>query len=119
MLYLPVRVISEADGPRPGGGDIQASPSGVAPLITDDDGGSPSPEELRRLMDGADPDPAVMLGPPGSAAGGNAGQFAALGVSAASLPLTGSHPLALVAFGLWLVATGALAMRLVPGGKRG
>jgi hypothetical protein len=119
QAYLPIRVAS--DGlPGRGGGDVLASPSEVAPVGGDDGGsGSPSPEELRRLMDGSDPDPALMLGSSEDAAGGNGGQFATLGVSASSLPLTGSDPLGLLAFGLWLLAAGACTLRLVPGGRRG
>jgi hypothetical protein len=117
-LFVPVRVISAAEGPGSGGDDIQASPSAVAP-IAGDGGGSPSPEELRRLMDGADPDPAVVLGSGDTAAGGDAGQFATLGVAASSLPLTGSRPFDVLAFGMWLLMASVLAMRIVPGGRRG
>jgi hypothetical protein len=119
QVYLPIRVAG-AGLPGGGGADVLASPSEAAPVGGGDGGsGSPSAEELRRLMDGADPDPALMLGSSDDAAGENAGQFATLGVSASSLPLTGSDPLALLALGLWLLAAGACAMRLVPGGRRG
>ena len=59
QAYLPIRVASEGL-PGGGGNDVQASPSGVAPVSGGDGGpGSPSAEELRRLIDGSDPDPAL------------------------------------------------------------
>ena len=117
--YLPIRVASEGL-PEGGGDDVQASPSELAPVSGGDGGpGSPSAEELRRLMDGSDPDPALSLGSSEDAAGGDGGRFATLGVSASSLPMTGSDPLALFALGICLLAAGACALRLVPGGGRG
>ena len=110
--------MASAGLPGGAGSDVQASPSGVAP-VSGDGPASPSAEELRRLIDGSDPDPALTLGSSEDAAGGNGDQFATLGVSASSLPLTGSDPLALLAFGFWLLAAGACALRVVPGGRRG
>ena len=138
-LFAPVRVLSGGPGPGdesdptdvgdlaeellgellgtpPGGGDVVATPSSLAP--TGGDGpGSPSAEELARLLDGPDPDQAYMFSPNGT--GGTAtGEIATLGVaSAGTLPYTGFGLVAVVLLGLWL-CSGGLALRLVPGGRR-
>jgi hypothetical protein len=97
-----------------GGGDVVAAPAAAAPGA--DSPGAPSPEELNRLLDGSDPDPAIAFVPDdgGSAAGGEAG---VLGVAAESLPVTGSDVARMVALALMMLSSG-LALRLVPGGKR-
>jgi hypothetical protein len=102
-------------GSPSGGGDVVASPAAVAPAPRA--GGSPSPDELRRLLDGADPDPAIRFANGGIGDSTSTGTVQTLGVSATSLPLTGFGLLATVAMGAWMFATG-LALRLVPGGKR-
>jgi hypothetical protein len=69
------------------------------------------------LLDGPEPDQAVMFSPNGTG-GTSTGQIATLGVAAAgTLPLTGFGLVALALLGLWLF-TGGLALRLAPGGKR-
>jgi len=138
-LFAPVRVLSGGTGPGDesdpadagdlaeellgellgspsGGGDAVATPSSVAPSGGDGPG-SPSAEELARLLDGPDPDQAYMFSPNGT--GGTAtGEFATLGVAAAgTLPYTGFRLVAVALLGLWLCA-GGLALRLVPGGRR-
>jgi hypothetical protein len=139
-LFAPVRVLSGGTGPGDesdaadagdlaeellgellgtpsgGGGEVVATPSSLAP--TSGDGpGSPSAEELARLLDGPDPDQAYMFSPNGT--GGTAtGEVATLGVAAAgTLPYTGFGLVAVALLGLWL-CSGGLALRLVPGGKR-
>jgi hypothetical protein len=139
-LFAPVRVLSGGPGsgdesdpadagdlaeellgellgtPSGGGGDVVATPSSLA--ATGGDGpGSPSAEELARLLDGPDPDQAYMFSPNGT--GGTAtGEIATLGVAAAgTLPYTGFGLVAVVLLGLWL-CSGGLALRLVPGGRR-
>jgi hypothetical protein len=139
-LFAPVRVLSGGTGPGDesdaadagdlaeellgellgtpsgGGGEVVATPSSLAP--TGGDGpGSPSAEELARLLDGPDPDQAYMFSPNGT--GGTAtGEVATLGVAAAgTLPYTGLGLVAVALLGLWL-CSGGLALRLVPGGKR-
>jgi hypothetical protein len=139
-LFAPVRVLSGGTGPSDesdppdagdlaeellgellgtpsgGGGDVIATPSALAPT-TGGGSGSPSPEELRRLLDGSDPGPAITFSPGGT--GGTAtGEIATLGVAAAgTLPYTGFGVVAVALLGLWLLS-GGLALRLVPGGKR-
>ena len=139
-LFAPVRVLSGGTGPGDesdpadagdlaeellgellgspsgDGGDVVATPSAVAPT-TGGGSGSPSPEELRRLLDGSDPGPAITFSPDGT--GGVAtGEIATLGVAAAgTLPYTGFGVVAVALLGLWLLS-GGLALRLVPGGKR-
>jgi hypothetical protein len=96
-----------------GGGPPVASPSEVAETAPGERS-SPSRDELRRLIDGADPDPAVRFVSDGGAIESGGAEFATLGVSAASsLPYTGSHPAVLIALGIGLLSTGALASRLV------
>jgi hypothetical protein len=103
-------------GSPSGGGDVIANSAGLlAP--TPRAGGSPSPDELRRLLDSSDPDPAIQFATGATADGTAAGVVQTLGVSAGSLPLTGFGLLATVAMGVWMFSTG-LALRLVPGGKR-
>jgi hypothetical protein len=102
-------------GSLSGGGDVVASPASLAPGPRA--GGSPSPDELRRLLDGSDPDPAIRFANGGIGDTTSTGAVQTLGVSAASLPVTGFGVLATVAMGVWMFATG-LALRLVPGGKR-
>ena len=139
-LFAPVRVLSGGTGPGDepdspdagdlaeellgellgsspgGGGDVVATPSALAPTPAGGSG-SPSPEELRRLRDGSDPDPAITFAPDGTG-GAATGEIATLGVAAAgTLPYTGFGLLAVAVLGLWLFA-GGLALRLVPGGKR-
>jgi hypothetical protein len=139
-LFAPVRVLSggtapgdesdQADtgdlaegilgellgSPSGGGGDVVATPSSLAPT-TGSGPGSPSPEELRRLLDGADPDQAFLFSPDGEGGTGTA-EIATLGVSApGTLPFTGFGVIAIAVLGLWLFS-GGLALRLVPGGKR-
>jgi hypothetical protein len=136
-VFAPVRVLSRgiAPGGEPDAGDtigellgeLLASPSGVGDdLVATPSGVAPtgprarnwpSPEELRRLLDGADSDPTVRLVSEGAGIASGRGEFATLGVSAASLPLTGLHSLAVMGLGMWLLATGALASRLIRGGK--
>jgi hypothetical protein len=95
---------------------VIATPSEVAPT-TGDGPGSPSPEELTRLLDGPEPDQGFMFSPDGTGGTGT-GEIATLGVSAAgTLPYTGFGLVAVVLLGLWLLL-GGLALRLVPGGKR-
>jgi hypothetical protein len=104
---------SPSDG---GGGDVVASLAMVlAPAPRG--GGSPSPEELRRLLDGADPDPAIRFASGGIGDSSRAAEVHTLGVSASSLPLTGFGFVTSALLGMWLFSTG-LALRLVPGGKR-
>jgi hypothetical protein len=98
-----------------GGGDVVASPASVAQAPRA--GGTPSPDELRRLLDGANPDPAIRFALGGIGGSTSTGAVQALGVSAGSLPLTGFGVLATAAMGVWMFSTG-LALRLVPGGKR-
>jgi hypothetical protein len=102
-------------GSPSGGGDVVANPAAVAPAPRA--GGSPSPEELRRLLDGADPDPAIRFATGGTGDSTSSGAAQVLAASAASLPLTGFGLLPTVAMGAWMFATG-LALRLVPGGRR-
>jgi hypothetical protein len=98
-----------------GGGDVIAGPSTVAP--TGQSGGSPSPDELRRLADGSDPDPTIRFASGGAGDGSATPAVQTLGVSAAGLPLTGRALAATAALGLCLLASG-MWLRLVPGGKR-
>jgi hypothetical protein len=102
-------------GSPSGVGDLVASPASVASAPRG--GGTPSPDELRRLLDGSDPDPAIRFATGGIGDGTSAGAVQTLGVSAASLPVTGFGLLATVAMGVCMFATG-LTLRLVPGGKR-
>jgi hypothetical protein len=114
---LAQELLGELLGNAPGGGgDVIATPSSLAPTAGDGPG-SPSPEELTRLLDGPEPDQAFMFSPDGSG-GTGAGEIATLGVAAAgTLPYTGFGVGAVALLGLWLLAVG-LALRLVPGGKR-
>jgi hypothetical protein len=92
---------------------VVAAPAAAAPGA--DSPGAPSPEDLNRLLDGSDPDPAIAFADDGgSTAGGEAG---VLGVAAESLPLTGADVARMLALGLMMLSSG-LALRLVPGGKR-
>jgi hypothetical protein len=96
-----------------GGGDVVAAPAGAAPSAGD---GSPSPDDLRRLVDGSDPDPAISFVPNGS--GGNAsGGAGVIDVAANGLPVTGLGLVQAIALGIAMLASG-LTFRLVPGGKR-
>ena len=80
-------------------------------------GGSPSAGELRRLLDGADPDPQLRFASGGVGDATDAAGIQTVGLSGDNLPLTGFGFAALAALGLWLLSSG-LALRLVPGGKR-
>jgi hypothetical protein len=102
-------------GDPSGGGDVVAAPADAAPGA--EPSGAPSLEDLRRLLDGSDPDPALLAFVPddgGSVASGEAG---VLGVAAESLPVTGADIARMLALGLMMLSSG-LALRLVPGGKR-
>jgi hypothetical protein len=101
-------------GSPSGGGDLVASPSTVAPEGPD---GSLAPGEVRKLADRSETVPALRLVSGGADDGSAAPAVQTLGVSAASLPLTGLGLVASAAIGLWLLSTG-MALRLVPGGKR-
>jgi hypothetical protein len=100
---------------NPSGGDVIAGAAALAPAPRA--GGTPSPDELRRLIDSSDPDPAIRFATGGIGDGTSAAGVQTLGVSAAGLPFTGFGFLATAAMGLWMLSTG-LALRLVPGGKR-
>jgi hypothetical protein len=110
-------------GPANGGGDVvtspQAGPSAAGPSVEDTTGGgSPSPEELLRLVDGPSPDPAATaeLRFVSDAPGDDGAQTAVQleGVGGGDLPLTGFALVALVfLLGLWLASAGT-ALRKLP-----
>jgi hypothetical protein len=127
-LFAPVRVLSgEAtpvddlletllDSPS-GGDDAVATPSAAGPTAGDAPQGRdwPSDGELRNLVDGPDPDAPFRFASGGAST--EAGYAEALGVSAASLPLTGAEVASAAVLGLLLLTSGA-GLRLVPGGRR-
>jgi hypothetical protein len=140
-LFAPVRVLSGGTAPADDSGspdvgdaagdllgELVGSPldgggaDAVATLATvlapaPQGGGSPSPEEMRTLLDGADPGPAIRFASGGIGDSSSAAEVHTLGVSASSLPLTGFGFMASALMGLGLFSTG-LGLRLVPGGKR-
>jgi len=127
-LFAPVRVLSGEGTPvddlldtlldsPSGADDAVATPSAVGPTAGDAPQGRdwPSDGELRNLVDGPDPDAPFRFASGGAST--EPGYAEALGVSAASLPLTGAEVANAAVLGLLLLTSGA-GLRLVPGGRR-
>jgi hypothetical protein len=145
-LFAPIRVFSGGQAPDEGdtgsgaGGDVDELIGELEAALMggDQPGGDdtvgrvasvgggpargrtwPSPDEIRRLADGSDPDPIPVFNlqsggaPTDGGAGSEVGDVSALGAAGGDLPLTGAGVVALIGLGLSLLSGGA-GLRRIP-----